>query len=377
MKIVKRTIALLIMFLMLSTITFAEETKTVSFKATVSDGDVTVEETELISDIDNSDLFVKVTKIADDKESVIYEGVLGEYDNGLWAFTDFSDIDFLVIFDWNSMENEAIYIVPISKLNDNKSSMTTETSETTKIQNTDDLNTTRTETVEQPSPISATQLIEYDVTYSIVSDGSLSMDIDYNVYNGNSENDSVSLIAALYENGRLSDIQTQSLSVDALDSNSDSILLPLPNNRENYSVKLMVWEGFGSLRPIGNAKQVADLDDYTREKYMYITSTANVGFNVYMNAATVKGANTDAVHTLKYDSTKITPVDLCGFTYNKELTAGEIANTNITIQNADLSAGKIVYKFNLGAGRNTGITNLVKFKTLSDVTDETIIYTIQ
>ena len=377
MKIVKRTIALLIMFLMLFTITFAEETKTVSFKVTVSDGDVTVEETELISDIDNSDLLVKVTKVTDNKESVIYEGILGEYDNGLWAFTDFSDIDFLVIFDWESMENEAIYIVPVSKLNDNKSSITTEASETTEIQNTVDMNATRTETVEQPSPISATQLIEYDITYRIVSDDSLSMDIDYNVYNGNSENDTVSLIAALYENGRLSDIKTQSLSIDALDSNTDNILLPLSNNRENYSVKLMVWDGMGTLRPIGNAKQVVDLDDYAREKYMYITSNANVGFNVYMNAATVKGANDDAVHTLKYDSTKITPVDLCGFTYNKELTAGEILNTNITIQNADLSAGKIEYKFNLEAGRNTGITNLVKFKTLCDLTDEVIIYTIQ
>ncbi len=110
---------------------------------------------------------------------------------------------------------------------------------------------------------------------------------------------------------------------------------------------------------------------------MYITSTANVGFNVYMNATTVKGANADAVHTLKYDSTKITPVDLCGFTYNKEFAAGAITNTNITVQNVDLSAGKIEYEFNLEAGRNTGITNMVKFKTLSDVTDETIVYTIQ
>ena len=172
-------------------------------------------------------------------------------------------------------------------------------------------------------------------------------------------------------------IKTQNLSVDALDSNTDNILLPLSHNRENYSVKLMVWDGMGTLRPIGNAKLVIDLDDYTREKYMYITSNANVGFNVYMNASAVKGANANAVHTLKYDATKITPVDLCGFTYNKELTAGEISNTNITIQNVDLSAGKIEYKFNLAVGRNTGITNLVKFKTLSDVTDETIVYTIQ
>lgn len=370
MKVVKRTIALLIMFLMLSTITFAEEIKTVAYKETMDD-DVTVVENKLISNVDSSDLLVKVTKVTDDKVSVIYEGVLGEYDNGIWAHTDFSDIDILVIFDWESMENEAIYIVPVKEKTDNTSSVAPET---TKANN---LNTTNDENTEQVSTISATRLIEYDVTYSIISNGNLSMDIDYNVYNGNSENDSVSLIAALYENGRLSDIQTQNLSVDALDSNSDSILLPLPNNRENYSVKLMVWDGMGTLRPIGNAKQVVDLDDYTREKYMYITSNANIGFNVYMNAATVKGANDDAVHTLKYDSTKITPVDLCGFTYNKELTAGEILNTNITIQNADLSAGKIEYKFNLEAGRNTGITNMVKFKTLSDLTDEVIIYTIQ
>ena len=167
------------------------------------------------------------------------------------------------------------------------------------------------------------------------------------------------------------------MSIDALDSNTDNILLPLSNNRENYSVKLMVWDGMGTLRPIGNSKQVVDLDDYAREKYMYITSNANVGFNVYMNAATVKGTNDGAVHTLKYDSSKILPVDLCGFTYNKELTAGEVSNTNITIQNADLSDGKIEYKFNLQNGRNTGITNMVKFKTLSDVTGETIVYTIQ
>lgn len=371
MNLIKKMTSLLLVLMMLNIIAFAEESKNVSFNATVSNEDVAIRETELKSEIDNSDLLVKVTNVTNDAETVIYEGVLEGYADGMWAFTDFSKIDFLVIFDWESMENEAIYVVPVKETTDSTSSVT---SETTNINN---LNTTNDINAEQVSTISATRLIEYDVTYSIVSDGSLSMDIDYNVYNGNSENDTVSLIAALYENGRLSDIQTQNLSVYALDSNSDSILLPLPNNRENYSVKLMVWDGMGTLRPIENAKQIVDLDNYTREKYIYITSTANVGFNIYMNAATVKGANAEAVHTLKYDSTKITPVDLCSFTYNKELTAGEIANTNITVQNADLSAGKIEYNFALEAGRNTGITNMVKFKTLSDVTDEAIVYTIQ
>ena len=250
--------------------------------------------------------------------------------------------------------------------NDEKSLITTESTDINELN-----------TKEQISQIRTTELIEYDVTYSIISDGSLSMEIDYNVYNGSSENDTVSLIAALYENGRLSDIEIQSLNVNASESNTDSIVLPIPNNSEDYSVKLMVLEDLNTLRPIGNAKKVTDLDDYTREKYMYVTSNANMGFNVYMNASTVKGTNIDAIHTLKYDSSKISPVDLCGFTYNKELEAGEITNTNITIQNTDLSTGKIEYKFNLEAGRNTGIMNLVKFKTLSDLTDEVIIYTIQ
>lgn len=240
----------------------------------------------------------------------------------------------------------------------------------------DSKNTTFGET-EQILTAGTTQLIEYGVTYSIVSGVSLSMDIDYNVYNGNSENDTVSLIAALYENDILSNVKTQILDVNASKNATGSIVLPLPNNRENYTVKLMVWEELGTLKPIGNAKQVVDLDYYTREKYMYITSNANVGFNVYMNAATVKGANIDAVHTLKYDSSKISPVDLCGFTYNKELTAGEIASTNITVENADLTAGKIEYKFDIQDGRNTGITNFVKFKALVDLTDELIVYSIQ
>lgn len=367
MKIIKQVIVSLIMFLMLFTVTFAEETKNVSFKATVSGNNVTtMEEVELKSKIDNSNLLVKVIKVTGKKETIIYEGVLGKYDNGIWAFTDFSDIDIFVIVDWESIEDEAIYIVPIKMQNDEKSLITTESTDINELN-----------TKEQISQIRTTELIEYDVTYSIVSDSSLSMEIDYNVYNGSSENDTVSLIAALYENGRLSDIEIQSLNVNASESNTDSIVLPIPNNREDYSVKLMVWEGLNTLRPIGKAKKVTDLDAYTREKYMYVTSNANMGFNVYMNAATVKGTNIDAIHTLKYDSSKISPVDLCGFTYNKELTAGQIANTNIIVQKADLSAGEIEYKFNLGVGRNTGITNLVKFKTLSELTDEVIIYTIQ
>ena len=194
MKFVKGTIVLLIMFLSLCKITFAEETKT--FSSMMYDV-LETEENEHISNIDNSGIFVRVFKVINGENSVIYEGDLADYDGGELVFADFTNMDCLIVMDWETLGNEIIYIVPVSKINEDKSLIITE------IQNTDDLNATKTETVEQTSPISTTQLIEYDVTYSIISDESLSMDIDYNVYNGSSENDTVSLIAALYENGRL------------------------------------------------------------------------------------------------------------------------------------------------------------------------------
>lgn len=375
MKFVKKFVAYAAALLMLTATAFAEETTYPTFKATIDGDNISVIETDLASDTDNSNLNVKVIKVTGDSETIIYEGLLGNYENGLWSFTDFSEIDILVIFEWDSMENEAIYIIPRREassdaaLENIKNTYVTDNT----IEETVGKESTETDT----TTINSTELIEYDITYSIVSDNTLNMDIEYNVYNGNAENKSISLIAALYYNGVLCDLKTQPLYISSQANVSESIVLPLPDNNENYSVKLMVWDGLGTIRPIGNAKSVADLDNYSRVKYLYITSNADVGFNVFMNAATVKGANSDMIHTLQYNSSKITPIDLCGFTFEKELSAGTIENSNVIIQGVDLNAGKIQYRFNLSTGRNTGVTNMVRFKTLSQLQNEQIIYTIQ
>ena len=375
MKFVKKLVAYAAALLMLTVTAFAEETTYPTFKATIDGDNISVIETDLASDTDNSNLNVKVIKVAGDSETIIYEGLLGNYENGLWSFTDFSEIDILVIFEWDSMENEAIYIIPQREASSDAAPANIKNTYVTDNTIEETVGTESTET--DTTTINSTELIEYDITYSIVSDNTLNMDIEYNVYNGNAENKSISLIAALYYNGVLCDLKTQPLYISSQANVSESIVLPLPDNNENYSVKLMVWDGLGTIRPIGNAKSVADLDNYSREKYLYITSNADVGFNIFMNAATVKGANSDMIHTLQYDSSKITPIDLCGFTFEKELSAGTIENSNVIIQGVDLNAGKIQYRFNLSNGRNTGVTNMVRFKTLSQVQNEQIIYTIQ
>lgn len=375
MKFVKKLVAYAAALLMLTVTAFAEETTYPTFKATIDGDNISVIETDLASDTDNSNLNVKVIKVAGDSETIIYEGLLGNYENGLWSFTDFSEIDILVIFEWDSMENEAIYIIPQREASSDAAPANIKNTYVTDNTIEETVGTESTET--DTTTINSTELIEYDITYSIVSDNTLNMDIEYNVYNGNAENKSISLIAALYYNGVLCDLKTQPLYISSQANVSESVVLPLPDNNENYSVKLMVWDGLGTIRPIGNAKSVADLDNYSREKYLYITSNADVGFNIFMNAVTVKGANSDMIHTLQYDSSKITPIDLCGFTFEKELSAGTIENSNVIIQGVDLNAGKIQYRFNLSNGRNTGVTNMVRFKTLSQVQNEQIIYTIQ
>ena len=274
-----------------------------------------------------------------------------------------------VFFTWDDEDSDDMYIIV-------KNDSSEETAESQIIG--DGVGNQEVNSVSQTTEFSGTSgVIEYDAVYEIINDDSLSMEIEYNVHNGNTETENVTLIAVLYEDNRLFDIKTKSLTVNALEDDTDSILLPMPDNINAYKVKLMVWDNFGTIKPIGNVKQIIDLDDYSREKYIYITSSENTEFNIFMNAETVKGTNVNMIHTLQYDPIKLEPVDLCGFTYEKELSPGEIDNTDVIVESADFGIGKIKYRFNLPDGRNTGITNIVKFKTISEVTDEQIIYTIQ
>ena len=96
-----------------------------------------------------------------------------------------------------------------------------------------------------------------------------------------------------------------------------------------------------------------------------------------MNTFTAKGESGDILHTIVYDAKKIAPVDLCGFTYERELSSAEISGTGITIVEADLTNGIIVYCFSAEKGRNTGINNIINFKALTSVSDAEIKYTIQ
>lgn len=359
----KRVFLAVAMLMLFSTAVYASETHDNSYKVEVDNGQVSIKEDNLFSETDNSELEVNVIRQLDNTNSTVFTGKLKDYDNGRWIGLDFSEIQFLVIVEWESTDNELIYIIPVNN---------------TGILRTDDNKKSESDGLEQSTPVqSRTDIsdVTYDVKYTVSND---SMNILYTVDNAAGNNQTVNMIAALYKRGVLQRVITTPLTINADEKNSGSITMILPEtDKEECSVKMMVWESMGTLRPIGSVKTVKDIEPYLREKTIVVSADAEEEFNLYMNSDNVIGKNNGADHIIKFNPQKFEVIDLCGLTYEKELASGEIEGTEITIQSIDAQNGKIIFNFDLPEGRDTGINNIVKFRALSEVFGEEVIYQIQ
>lgn len=227
--------------------------------------------------------------------------------------------------------------------------------------------------------VRTTDLIEYDVVYTVTNtDNVTTLNATFTVTNSENGIEEPLLIAAIYDDGRLVTMETAQPEIASGATINETVTVVIPEDKtETYYVKLFAWEGSSSIRPLGKYKTVNDIDSYLREKLIYITSAKNSTFNIFMNATTTKGGDDSMVHTIEYDSTKVVPIDLCAFTYEKEISAVEIPNSNIVIEFVDSENGIIKYRFLNDAGRNSGINNVIKFKALTSITDSEIKYTIQ
>jgi len=365
---------------------FAEETNIYSYKVTVENGEATAVEEELFSEVDNSDLMVDVIREDQGVRTTIYSGVLSGYDNGQWIHLDFSTVQFCVIFNWESIENEAFYIIPQSSNEetiDNKSKRETDVDKETKPIEPQEQNKQQMERLdrnlleENTQPI--TDDIEYEMNYTIgtINDESV-ISVSCNITNNSLITKNPVMIIAIYEDGKLLNLKTQAVEVTSGSTESGNIFLEIPEeNRNRYAIKLMAWESMNSIRPLGDAKTVNDIDAYLREKYIYFDTTEGEEIKVFMNSTQTIGNNPNAVHTIIYNPEEFEPKDLCGLTYEKELMECEPENTNICIFDFEAENGIIKYKFNSEIGRNTGINNYIKFTALSTNDDCEIQHIIQ
>lgn len=317
------------------------------------------------------DTNVRVINYVDGEEVELYTGPISQFENGMYAGTDFTGKDFLVVLEWGDELNLLYYIYPLMENSENDNI----------INNSEQINISDTINVNKEINLTSTGndpiFIEYDINYDIISGEESFIDIEYSVHNSDDEEKSVSLIAALYDSERLCDVKIDELNIGAENEQTDNLTLSLPDDRDDCYVKMVVWDDIGTLRPVGSPKYVNDLDEYNHEKYLYITLNSNSEFNLFMNSSSVKGSNQGAIHTIKYNCDKITPIDLYGFTYQKELNEGEVSGTETIINKADLENGEVQYNFGLPEGRNTGVNNYIKFKANTELNNELIVYTIQ
>ena len=202
------------------------------------------------SDTDSSEIEVRVVKQKGDDQITIFTGKLKDYDNGKWISIDFSDIQFFVLLDWDSMESEAIYIVPLT--ND------------TEIENNTDISKPSDESVNETlsngtalaSQINSIQCdvnLMYDGTYSeklIIRNKQLTVPVEI-TNNGSTDKNIVCYIAEYDENGVLRNtISGSTVTVEAGKSIATQVTKVFSS--ETKSVKIFVWDS-ESLQPITGA----------------------------------------------------------------------------------------------------------------------------
>lgn len=245
MKFIKRVIVLVTVLLMLASNTYAEETKTMTFKATSDGENIGIVEADIRGEVDNSDLQVEVIKQVGSETTVIYTGKLGGYDNGIWNSVDFAEIQFLVIFDWNTMEDEAIYIKPILDNETNNSAiLSAYESEVTVYQNS--IIQAATENAE----IDVSLLYNNAYSESVLLPGE-ELTAELEISNNNTEAAiELSAIIALYDSaGRMIDMNVESLSLDADSNGSFDNKIVVPAESTITNAKIMIWESINSLKP--------------------------------------------------------------------------------------------------------------------------------
>ena len=237
-----------------------QETGTVSFIVNNTGDAPTITQTNLNGEIDNSNLNVEVIKVVGESQTTIYTGALSGYDDGNWVFVDFSKIGFLVLFEWDSMEDEAIYIIPIEETVDNIQSgitdnIDTDISSITKITNTLEEETDEVYPLTGISNLSgSTDELQVETSFTQIGQ---TLRASYSLKNKNGNSMNVKAIAASYLNGKLLQIVTNTRTMYGFGDWNPTLEIPMPEDSNGFSVKLMVWNS-DTLSPYCGVVELTD-----------------------------------------------------------------------------------------------------------------------
>lgn len=193
--------------------------------------------------IDNSELNVRVVKQIDGEETTIFKGKLKDYDNGAWIHMDFSDTQFAAIFIWDDINDEMVYIIPASAevINDGENI----SADTTKIMSVEASDESEDYRIKQAIIKNSNDVIIHDCT----TNGKLD---SVTLVKNTSENKSAKLYAALYNGSVLENLKIVDVPGNGTAGSEIvcDVNLPFETITENHHVRIMLWDGDNSMRPL-------------------------------------------------------------------------------------------------------------------------------
>lgn len=240
MKKYKEIITVMLTAFMLTGTAFAE-TNSSTYKATAKDDTILLEKNSLTTEKDFSELDVDVIKYIGENKITIFSGKLKDYDNGEWVNIDFSQIQFMMILNWDTMENEAIYIVPSSSVfNSAEEKKSTEKLSSDKIEKSSNNLFGASSLTAFSSQIKINGVNVGENGMRIIDNANLSC--TFTITNNSSDSQKISAILATYtENKTLYQVKKINTPLVA-PGKTESIQVAYKfNAKKEYSGKLMFW----------------------------------------------------------------------------------------------------------------------------------------
>lgn len=184
--------------------------------------------------IENSPI-VEIKRVTSNgTETVVYTGALSGYNDEFLNGIDFSDIENMILFSWDS--NDTLYI---SKTEENNNSLMMSTSGNL-LSDSSDLS------ISSQIKINGVNVGEDGLR--IIDNANMSCNFTVS-NNSDTEKSVVALLATYSETGRLQNVETVQIGVDGNETENMQIVYQFNADTEN-TAKLMFWDSFSNMIPI-------------------------------------------------------------------------------------------------------------------------------
>ncbi len=276
MKKLYSLFVIMFVFCMCSIHTYAEETSGDEYIDEDASRITVTEITDTTWDYSNT--YIEVTEYVNGQNTAIYTGLLGGYENGMYSFLDFSEVDIAVIFDWDSDTQKYI-----REIDDNASESITDSFSKDKayIKTAENIIDAFENGSEEYDLIDNGLVTNYDngevtVITKMQKHGKM-LNVSYALNNLTSQVEPTRIVSAIYRNGKIENMVMGVSEIQSFGAWHQTLNIYLPDDLNGVTIKCMAWNEY-SMQPYCPAIEITtglgDVENYilTNE-----TETINIG----------------------------------------------------------------------------------------------------